>query len=426
MCCRACCCCWAWRISQGGSSKTRVWAWFAVILSLTILYDWTLGGVELYYNTFQASNLAKGIGVWALISFLDRKLILSIALTVLITFIQIIVGLDMMITLALILLQLTWIRKEVSWPRLISLLSFYGLIAGSFLVWIYLARESQTATISSSDYFQLMFDFRHPHHFILASFPIKNILFFSICTFASLIYFKDRQPLLFHFVLVSFIITIFYWISVDFMHLISVGNFQWYKMTIWTKFLGVVALFGLVGNVLPSLNHLLSWRWMNIALVLGSIVFLTITMGFNQYLPFHTTYHFGDYISEDPLLDICTQIKDEVPEEAVFIQPFEVTALKYYAERSSYVEFKANVRTPDGVSAWYPRIQQVYGVNTDMDERGFELQEIANTNYYDLDFRALMLLREEGVTHMITSSAHDVEGCVLVLENEEYRVYQIE
>ena len=125
------------------------------------------------------------------------------------------------------------------------------------------------------------------------------------------------------------------------------------------------------------------------------------------------------------MIAICEQIKETTPIDAVFIQPFDNTELKFYGQRSSFVEFKANVRHTCYVNEWYRRVQLVYGVSAVDAEKGFALQQKADGNYYTENLWKFNNHSGYGITHMLVKKEYKPPFGTLILSNNSYAVYKL-
>lgn len=399
-------------------------AWLAVLVSLVPLNDFALGNVEMYSDCLQASSVATAIVVWGLWAFLQRRYQLSSCLLSIATFIQVLEGLDVMLVLSALLLALVLI-KQLPLKQFIYFTAIYACTAGLFLVWIWIGKQGVSA-VSNEELFQILFLFRHPHHFIFTTFPKFKLIVFCALTFTSLIYFSRRSSRVFTFILVSLFGLIVYAFAVDDFHNIFIANFQFYKVTQWMKFLGIVAAFGLLDRCLPEKTK--QWQTAamdNIVLLSFSILCWVITIQFNRILPYKVPYELFEMKRTNDMIAICEKIKEVTPVDAVFIQPFENTELKYYAQRSSYVEFKANVRHKKFVKDWYNRIGLVYGISQTDAAKGFTLKDKADAGYYTNNLWQLSNRKGSGITHMLVDKRYKPPFGTLILENNTYAVYQL-
>lgn len=403
-------------------------AWLSVLIALIPLNDFGLGNVELYSECLQAGGVAVAIAVWAVNFFIDRKFLATSLLMAVATFIQVLDGLDVMLVLcAVALLQL--IRRQIAVKDFVQLTIPYLLTAGVWLLVILQAKSgsgSGSAYNSPDEFFRILFEFRHPHHFIFATFSKAKVAVYFLLTALALVFFYQRSESLFQFILLATIGLCLYIIATDIFHLVFIANFQFYKVTQWVKFFGVMAGVGYISIYLPGarlfrINVIVE----RMLLVAGAVFCFVIIFYFNNHLPYRVPYQIASLKQEDDMLQICQSIKQVTPTDAVFVQPFENTELKFYAQRSSYVEFKANVRHKAYVAEWYRRIKEVFGVKYEDKVKGFELQQQANTHFYELNAEQLMRLKQEGVTHMLTIKQHPPAIGNLVTANSTYAVYQL-
>ena len=395
-------------------------SWLAVYVSVLVLNDRGLGNVDLYTPAIQASDISCMIIAWALNVFLDRKYLFASVLMSAATFIHVLEGFDVMAVLCgVMLIKLIW-DKEVSLKQVGAFVGVYVLTAGVYLFFIYRAKTSGGGVMSSHELFEIMFAFRHPHHFIFKTFPLINKLLFVFCVISSLLFYRGRSETLFQFVALGAIGVVVYIICVDVLHLVFIANFQWYKVVQWIKFLGLVAAYGYVYSYL-SAYFAEEAKVVNYTMIGGGIVALCLMFygyrigsfdrGFRQH-------------NEDEIA-LCVKLKDMTPIDAVFIQPFEMTALKFYGQRSSYVEFKAIAKNQKDLKIWYERIQEVFGLNYEMDRTGFDMRWKADEHLDNLSEEQLSTLKKEGVTDIICRTEMYQHGHKLILAENGYFVYEL-
>ncbi len=407
--------------------KNRFTVWSAILVSLLIFNDYTLGNVELQSDCFQSSLLSVAIVAWGILFFLERKILISSLLMSAATFFQLLDGLDVMIVLCGILAFQVLSRKEEVKIFLLFTIP-YACTAGIYLIAIFIQKQG-TADISDKQLFDILFLFRHPHHFIFSSFPIIKTLFFLFFAFLALLTLKGRNKTLWLFTVIALVGTFVYAFSVDMAHNIFVANFQFYKLSPWVKFLGVVSLFATLQPLLSRYGgrfiHLFQSRTV---LVTGiASVWLVIVFG-RQLLPYQVPFQLPFLEYKDDLLQACDWIKNNTPSDAVFIQDFDNTELKFYAQRSSYVEFKANVRHKSKVREWFSRINEVYFPDGLPDTKGFNLRTQGEQNFLFISNESLRLLKSKGVTHMLRSEkAHHSFNTTAkkIFSNAGYGVYQL-
>ena len=392
-------------------------SWLAVVVSVLLFNDKGLGNVDLYTPAIQASDVSCMIIAWALNIFLDRKYLLAAVLMSLSTFIHVLEGFDVMAVLCGVML-LKWIwDKEINFRQVLSFFSIYFFTAGIYLFFIYRAKTVGGDAMSSHELFEIMFAFRHPHHFIFSTFPLLNKLLFVFCIVAGLLYYHSRSLDLFQFIAISALGVFVYIICVDVLHLVFIANFQWYKVVQWTKFLGLVAAFAYSFNYLSAYiaNENRLFNYLIIGACIG-VVFGMYGKGF---------YKTGYKRHNENEIALCSKVKDITPIDAVFVQPFEMTALKFYGQRSSYVEFKAIAKNQKDLKIWYERIQEVFGLNYEIDKNGFDMQWKADEHLDNLGEDQLAILKKEGVTNIICRTSKYQQGHKLILSENGYFVYQL-
>jgi hypothetical protein len=398
--------------------RNRYLAWTAVLITVLPLNDFALGNVELYSECFQASGLAVAIVVWTINLFLDRKYLWASALMSLATIIQLLDGLDVMLVLSAVLFVAV-LQKEVSVKVFFQFILLYTFTAGVYLIMIFI-KKSGAADITNSQVFMILFEYRNRHHFIFSSFPkIKTTAFFFL-TIVSIPFFARRSKALFHFILLGLAGLLVYAICVDGFHNVFIGNFQFYKISPWMKFLGVVGLIGtLKFNAIPA------FKLEKPMLITFSILCWIVILNFSDCLPYKVPFQIFSMKEKDPMISICEKIKQSTSSEAVFIQPFETTELKFYAQRSSYVEFKANIKNKRVVLEWWRRLTNAYGLSLSSPVQGFMAEKAANSHFYHLSAENLATLKQEGVTHILTRKEFPPTKGSLILQNNTYAVYQL-
>ena len=404
-------------------------AWLAILIAMIPLNDFALGNVELYSECFQASGLAVAIVVWAINLFLDKKFYAASALMALSTFVQLLEGLDVMIVLSLVLLFMV-VTRQLPLKTWLGFTGLYLATAGVYLVVILMHKMGHVPgsynPVSNAELFKIVFQFRHPHHFIFLSFPkFKMVVFFGL-TLCSLVFYSSHSSKMFDFILLGLFGVIVYAFVVDAFHNVFIGNFQFYKVTSWMKFLGVVAAVGLAEEFYLkkwNLPDLIKFELPGILLAAG--LSGVVILFFSAHLPYTVPFELFGMKDKDDMITICKEIEAKTPNDAVFIQPFDNTELKFYGRRSSFVEFKANVKHKDFVGEWYRRIQIVYGISAIDAQQGFLLKDKADANYYTSNGWQFANKAGYGITHMLVHKEYKPPYGTLLFANNTYAVYKL-
>ena len=398
----------------------RYLSWLAVITSVLLLNDKGLGDADLYSSCVQASDVSCMIIAWALNIFLDRRYILASAVMSVATFVHVLEGFDVMAVLCAVMLIKWLVDGEVTFKQAVAFAGLYVLTAGVYLIFLFRAKTIGAGTVSPQELFQIMFVFRHPHHFMFATFPRENKVLFMIYLLGCMLFYPGRSRTVLQFVVVGFVGLIFYIIGVDVLHAVFIANFQWYKIVQWVKFLGIVGTIGCIYKFIRSLTSqratIVDYLTMAGAGVAGGFIF---------YLYFSGAFDLGYKQNVEHEVALCKKIKDVTPRDAVFIQPFEMTALKFHAQRSSYVEFKAIAKNQRDLKTWYERIQEVFGLDYHLDSGGFYMQQKANEHLDHLAPSDINRLKREGVTHMVCNTESYAQDHKLILSENGYFVYEL-
>lgn len=386
-----------------------------LILALVWLYGRTLGGVELYYNTFQASSLAKGIGIWAIVLWLRKKPMLAFILIGLMTLIQITAGLSLGIPMALAHLSLEYKKKGISdlYPVLV-----YAAIALPFLISIVLARQFD-GSYNQEEYFQILFKVRHPHHFLLSNHSPRRIALVALFFMVGLVGLKRRSPKLSLLLAFMGLLLIVYLILFETLRSPFLAGFQLMKTTIWFKPLAFLSLGIGLQQILPkfkSLNRRAQLLGLGILLLMNAAFMSWMIQNPNER-GFYERHWFEQY-RQNSEVDISIKAKEILPSDALIVQPFSFSAHKYFGEVSSWVDFKANVRHPAAVEEWFRRVAYLYGIKHE--QAGFPAQKSADKCFRNLALKDINYLKSVGVTHLITFSGSVPPGCKLLYSNADY------
>ena len=400
----------------------ELFAWSAVFISIVVFNDKALGNVDLYTPSIQAGDVACAIIVWSINLFLEKKYIITSLLMSLATWIHVLEGLDVMILLCMLVLIML-IRKALNIKTALYFYLIYFILAFPFLLMILLGKSDVASSLSNKDLFAILFEFRHPHHFLFGTFPVFNKIFFVLLVVAALVFFRKRNEQLFQLVLIGTVLLVTYIICVDYLHIIAIANFQWYKVTQWIKFIGIVALVGLIVKGF-SVNFQIPDNMQLAAAFIAIAVSWTLILSGSS--PIKVPYQIGGLKYEQPEIDIAIKAKNTSPKDAVFIIPFSMSEFKYWSERSAYVEFKANVRNKRFVGVWYKRIGEIYGIDTTDTHIGFEKHWPADAFYHNIaNSDSVLNWKRVGITNIIINSRLDNDKLNIVDSNAKYFIYKI-
>ncbi len=394
---------------------------------LTLGYLFTLGGVELYYSTFQGGNIATALCAWAVFFFLTKRYKRAAALLALASPFQILVGLNTFVLLCAVMLTEFllggWSKQKIK--LLLLFVVAYSFSAGIFLLVVVLQKEQAACNMSHKEFFNIVFEFRNAHHFLLSHFPVVQslqfLLLFAFGVVASLRLSKTLLKLL----LVGGIIVLLYALLTETTRFVPVASFQFYILTVWLKFFTLVAVAVLFSKALPKIPV----RPITTLFILSLTSLIAVTaFAMNQLNRSGVPYEYNEQMRrQNPEIEICMMAKALTEKQALFVHPFQFSALKYYGERSAYVEFKASLHQRCGVNEWHSRLKEVYGVDASMRKKGFELAQHANSHFEGMNAAQWQMLKSKGVTHAILPSGKAIAAsfATALESNSAFTIWQL-
>jgi len=151
---------------------------------------------------------------------------------------------------------------------------------------------------------------------------------------------------------------------------------------------------------------------------------LAILLVGRSLLPWQVPFDFGQQKEQDSLIRIALAAKSSTPKEALFIHPLEIDAFIFYAERGSYVSYKANLKQNAGAKVWAERIQKLY--QFDFSKSYTDKKAFAKNAFLSLTENELKALAAKGVTHILTYASHQLPASWLIVGNEDWKIYRID
>ncbi len=343
-------------------------AFAGLMTYLLIFYGKIPGGNDWYLNNFQAENIAFTAGIAALLFWFQRKFIWSYLLLSVGTLFHPLAGLQFFLMLTgLSLITGQWNSKAIF---------VYLLTGGVYFLLIFL-NQGKPLPDELPSYFDILFQFRQPHHSMPEYYPIIGWLLTGLFSLA--LWFKRKKaPLLFNLMLIILPGALVYIIGVSFFHLTPVAQTQWFKTFALLFGLGSMAGGDWIYDRLRLHLNKFSIPYPLVATVAGLL--LVALIAFPDKNPLKKPMSIAGYHSDPLLIHCCDEISKKFPKEALFVVPFDCDAFNHYSQRSVYVSFKAVAHDDRGMREWYHRIGQVYGLKTS-DGGGYALSTMANQYY---------------------------------------------
>lgn len=403
--------------------KNEMLQWLAVLVNLVLLYLYAPGANELYYNCLIASLTAKAIGAWAIYYFLKDRFILSILILIPTTWLHPIVGLHIatLFFIGYAINNFSAYKKHVA--IYFKALLVYLLFAFSFVLLVKFKTDlvQLNYSLTNNDFYTILFDYRNPHHFNPFAFSIKSFLV-TISLLAFALYGFRNEKTIFRFISIAILLFAIATINALWFKNVFVASLQFFKIAIWLKYFGVVGTFVIADKLLRPYFSAIEFK--NQALIsISAFVIITsyyfTSEQFKLYFDNHTTIPLNEEA------DISIKAKSISNEDAIFLHPFNFTKFLYYSKRSSYVNFKAIVREKNYIDEWQKRLQFVYNISALNKEKGFDLASVADKNYRSIDYSKVLLLKQKGITHIITDKEGNRLSFEMVAENRTYIIYKL-
>ncbi|HHB78650.1 MAG TPA: hypothetical protein ENK85_05400 [Saprospiraceae bacterium] len=376
------------------SNKTS--AFLATMMTLLILYNHNLGGNELYYNNLAPSLVAKSIGVWSVYWLLKKRIHRAILLLIPTTFIHPMVGVQLFLleTSAWWLASLQKTKNPFPWKAVV----LYVLTSGAWI--IFLQRSFSDSTVASAKIFEIL-EFRLGHHYFPADYPLKDYGLLVPYFLFGWWFLGKQNRLIFWFYAVVALGLVVYSVGVELAQIPAILSAQWFKTTIWLKFFSSIALFVFIEKKLLSkvdfLRKLYTPMTGFVFVGLGIFLFLKLPQRQPTTLDLPWRGAYNDRIK------MALFAKAKTPKDALFITPSDFTHLKYYGERSTYVDYKATIHFRSKLVEWYHRIHDIYRQTTSANNSNTRLIQ----HHFAPSPKQIKHFKTLGITHIITTSQLD-------------------
>jgi hypothetical protein len=402
--------------------KNKVLIWLSILTLFIPLYLYYLGSCELYYPNFFVSIFVKTIAVWGIYLFLKKEYFYSYLVFIIATFFHQVVGLQLFIILTGVLLLGKIVYKlRIDWFKIGLFILIYIVTSG---IWMIILKQKFDSGFAGDNqqFFDIIFKFRLPHHYLPSTFLAKYWLVEGSLIIVGLIYFYKKSKAIYLFFITVILGLIIYTIGVEGFNYINITAFQWFKTTMWLEMFSVIALFGFIEKHLPILQNAKFKITFNIGLFLSAIIVIIMILFFKENIPFKVRYDFGTQYQDDANVDIAVQIRILTEKDALFVHPQNYIELRYYAKRNSFVDYKIMPLRKHEIMIWWERLSYVYGYN--YKDTKINKLDFANEYYKSLKEEDFEKLKKYGVQYILTFKDHNLNFPVLC-QNDEYIVYSL-
>lgn len=335
----------------------------APIFVLFVFYNFTVGGNHIMYGSFISSTISKGIASFALLQFFRSRFVVMGFLLGLATLFQPLVGLQLFILAAAILV---W--NERKWADAVRFSLSYFSIALFILVPTFYRQFSQTMVYDKELYHHILFLFRNYHHYLPAVFPVNHYIKFFFLTAIGVILYTVFKPK--HQVRVRGILQwglfgmLVYLLAIYAVNMEGLAKIQWFKVTIWMTAMSALMLAGVLGQLLSGFTPLSIARTYLFPLSFSLFLLLLFAITNSKFLPasFQSKYMVGDRVYSD-LEKMHFWIEANTRKDVSVLVSPDDNAFSCQAKRSMPIHFQAIIHEPFFLLPWYDDYKEIYGVS---------------------------------------------------------------
>lgn len=399
----------------------------AILINFLLLFDKGLGNVELITDAVQGSSISVVFLAWALYYFFKQNWITATVLAAIGSIFHPLDGLVVYSVMAALMLYLALTNNE--WKKAIAAYTVYAATAGGFIVMLMLGKIDGVNALSTSfdakTFYSIYHEFRLSHHFVFSYFPAIDKLLFVAFALINLLWWPLGRKQVFLFCLFGTSMLLVYMLIANGLKIPDIANLQFYKITQWTKFFAVLAVCKLAAPALYKVYEPKNKYNLYVGILLLAVV-LAVTLSNKSWMHREKiAYEYGcEWQNNNDLLNICKTIDEQVPKDALFVQPLLCSEIKYWGRTSSFVDWKAFVKNRSKVAEWYRRINLVYGISLQDPEKGFALSTKADEYFEHMSHTTALELKHEGVTHLLSKNKN-LPFAKLLFSNTTYAVYQL-
>ncbi|MBK8505140.1 MAG: hypothetical protein IPL46_24810 [Saprospiraceae bacterium] len=385
-----------------------------LFVTLFVTYHLNLGGNEIWYNYYVPSHLAKAIAIWGLLYWLTNRRITAYLLISLATFAQPVVGAQL--ALIFMLVDLGQWKKDKF--RVFTGPLLYGLTAGIWIVSIFMSHLVKDQSISNAAFYNIM-EARLAHHFFPSYFPMRSWIILLPLFVIGGYFARWIDQKIFQFFLWAFAGMLLYFIGIEWLEVPALLSVQWFKITIWLKPLALLVLIKLIDSSVEKIPiRWIQWSMVPVALLaLLNIAGVIHSFGDKpMHLPGTTFYN------EE--MEIGLQMKNVLPSDICVIIPPDVTGIRYFSERSIYVDYKSNIHNKTYMAEAALRRKELYGLDLEMRKSNQDIMQAEKRHFELLNENDFSLYRQKGVTHILVKNSQLLK-LKKVISNSLFTLYQL-
>lgn len=394
----------------------QITGYLAPFFVLFMFLSWTIGGNVVQYHLLIASSFAKALSIWGIYFLLDKKWKTSAALIGLGGLFQVLVGLQLGLIIAGILLL------TQRWKILIQWLFIWLLAIAPMLLPI-LYRQffmEQPEQVDMNAYYDLLYKFRNPQHYLPSLFPltayIKLGILISAGFFAGLWFLQKKtfyQVMMFNAIIITGLI--FYSFLIEVLGVSGIGKLQWFKTTIWLEVSSALC-FAIAAEYFLYQIYLKRYIW-----IIG------LLLPFMWLLRGHFTYGAPlalDHRTEEQkdLEVMHGWIAKNTSKEAMFSTYLSDESFSCEAHRPVASMIGPMVHEPWYLISWYENFYRQYGVKDtvhDLSETKAQAEAYYESGQWQDDVRSDYSVMKKGIELSQYSKVHETQYFQLLKRNKD-------
>ena len=358
--------------------------WLGVILYLFVFRHFTVGGNYLQDNMLVGSSIAEALCIWAFIAHFKNNFLFAGLFCGLAALFQPLIGMQVALIIGIHIIYQQIITKQFNLKNILSFgLSFLGL-ALFILIPVFL-NQSQNNTSNQVEANKILFEYRGALHYLPKLFPVKDYALSGIFTLLAIgiLAFKAKAerthfvPIILSIVTICMIVAAILFINPN----SNIGKIQWYKTTVWLGLFCSIILLQVIPTKFLKIISIISYP-----IIALFILAMTIE-----------NYRFNNYSFNklNSLQKTHNWIKENTPQNALFLAPPNDYSFNCEAQRSTAVNYKAIVHETNYLIAWKNAMEKYYRMDFTKIEkldclpsavRGFYNIDFSNYQYQEIDY----------------------------------------